>query len=212
MSTVYRNFDVLTFAGFVQDLEVSFGVSPDGLRHLWHVEPPKIDGGPDRHVHLSQGLHREQLHPGLHLQDMMARCLKEVDEMLVWGRILDIAATDKSQKVVSLYQWCAEVLCQATTRALLGDQIFEVEPKLLEYFHMYESESWKLTHKLPRIFAKRMYAGKDKTTEAYTRYFQLPLEERLDSCYYIRTVEAAARKMGVTDEDIAIHAQMFSWG
>ena len=111
-----------------------------------------------------------------------------------------------------LYEWCATVLGNAAMRALFGDVLLELEPRLLEYFYSFDAESWKLMFQLPPVFARRMHAAKDSSRSAYTRYFQIPQEKRSGTCHYIRSVEAKQRQAGMTDRDIAATAQMFFWG
>lgn len=119
--------------------------------------------------------------------------------------------TEKCQ-VVDLWQWCATILGNAAVTALFGNVLLQIEPRLLEYVYSFDSESWKLTFQLPPLLARRMHIAKDKGREAFIRYFQLPAEERPDTCYYLHTVEAKQRQAGMNKRDIAIAAQMFFWG
>ena len=68
-----------------------------------------------------------------------------------------------------------------------------------------------LTYRYPPFLARKMYAGKDSNTATFTRYFQLPSDDRADACYYVRSLEARQREAGMKDRDIAISAQLFYW-
>ena len=218
MSTVYKNTTTMTFDGFIRDLYTTFGMSKEGVRKMWQSDhsKPQGDMGPPngQQVHLGQGVHRQQLHPGDQLEDFSAKYLEVIERQLLWENIATGPTPEpsKTQKSVDLYDWCAAVLGYAAVQALFGNTLLELEPRLLEYFYIFDSESWKLTFQLPPLLAKRMHTAKDKSRLAYVRYFQLPLEQRQGICYYLRTVEAKQRRAGMSDRDIGIAAQMFFWG
>lgn len=218
MSTVYKNISTLTFDGFIRDLYTTFGMSRDGVRLMWQTTSSKSQGNVDpsknQQVHLGQGVHRQQLHPGNQLEDITTRYLDCIQQSLTWDAILicSVSAQTEKGKVISLYGWCAAVLGNATIHALFGDTLLELEPRLLEYFAIFDEESWKLTFQLPPLLAGRMHAAKDEIRKAYIRYFELPSEKRDGACHYISTVEAKQRQAGMTDRDIGIAAQMFFWG
>ena len=218
MSTVYKNTTTMTFDGFIRDLYTTFGMSKEGVRNMWQSDhfKPQDDMGPPRgqQIHLGQGVHRQQLHPGDRLEDISAKYTKEIERQLLWENMPTDPTTEPSkiQKSVDLYDWCAAVLGHAAMQALFGSTLLELEPRLLEYFSDFDSESWKLTFQLPPLLAKRMHAAKDKSRTAYVRYFQQPMEQRQGICYYLRTVEAKQRRAGMSDRDIGIAAQMFFWG
>ena len=167
-----------------------------------------------RQVHLGQGVHRQQLHPGDQLEDITAKYIDQIEQRLLWKTMADVSMTEPTGKgqVIDLWQWCATILGNATMQALFGNVLLELEPRLLDYSYMFDSESWKLTFQLPPLLARRMHAAKDKGREAFIRYFQLPAEKRSDACYYLRMVEAKQREAGMTNRDIGIAAQMFFWG
>lgn len=218
MSTVYKNTTTMTFDGFIRDLYTTFGMSKEGIAKMWqsHGSKPQDDMGPPKgqQVHLGQGVHRQQLHPGDQLEDITTKYVQQIEQQLLWEGIPNEYTLEpiEKHKVVNLYDWCAAVLGNAAIRALFGDVLFELEPRLLEYFYIFDSESWKLTFQLPPLLAKRMHTAKDSSREAYVRYFQLPMEQRQGACHYIRTVEAKQRKAGMSERDIGIAAQMFFWG
>ena len=218
MSTVYKNTTALTFDGFIRDLYTTFGMSKDGIRLMWQANSTQAGQGTSepksRQVHLGQGVHRQQLHPGDHLEDITAKYLDQIEQRLLWKGITDVSMTEPTEKgqLVDLWHWCATILGNAAVTALFGNALLEIEPRLLDYLFMFDSESWKLAFQLPPFLARRMHIAKDKGREAFIRYFQLPAEKRPGICYYLRTVEAKQRQAGMNNRDIAIAAQMFLWG
>ena len=218
MSTVYKNMTTLKFDGFTRDIYTTFGMSKDGIRLMWQAQPSKVKGttesSSDRQFNLSSAIHRQQLLPGDYLDNITSKYLDVFRKRLSWDELPDESTSPSTEKgkIVSLYSWCAAVFGNATIHAWFGDVLLEVEPRLLEYYYIFDQDSWKLTYQLPVWLAKRMHAAKDSSRDAYIRYFQLPPEKRAGACHYIRTVEAKQRQVGMNDRDIAIHAQMFFWG
>ena len=125
---------------------------------------------------------------------------------------LDRQSTSPGKQVVlSLYDWCADVLVPAASVAFFGVALLRVDENLIRDWHDFDDDSWMLTYKYPRFLARKMYAGKDKNSEAFTRYFQLPPSERQDACYYVKSLEARQREQGMADRDIAVSIQLFYW-
>jgi hypothetical protein len=58
-----------SFAIFMPALKMS----PDGINKMWQLASDQADMSENRNVHekhLGEGIHREQLHPGSHLDKM----------------------------------------------------------------------------------------------------------------------------------------------
>lgn len=219
ISAVYKNSQSLTFDGFVKDMYAAFGMSSTGIARLWapvegSSKSGNVAGLPgQKQAHLGAGIQREQLHPGQHLDDLLLVYLTHIKKQMNWENISKkvIAQSFSETKVVSLRNWCADVLGRATVEAFFGKCLLECEPSLLDDFHTFDANSWMLLYQYPRIFAKPMYKSMDKGTDAFTRYFQLPSDQRRQACHYVRTVEMKQRKAGMADRDIAIAGQMFFW-
>ena len=209
MSLVYRNTTSLSFDDFIFDLHVQFGMSPKGQDLMWNASKGKSL------VHIANDLHRAQLLPGEHLDNLTDCMQAQIEHRLSWEQI----AADRNQgvqgvgeqKLLSLYRLCADVLVSATSVAFFGDALLSVDENFINDFHAFDGDSWMLTYRYPRPFARKMYHGKDMNTEAFTKYFQIPLKDRPGVCYYVRSLESRQRKAGMSVRDIAISIQLFYW-
>ncbi len=139
--------------------------------------------------------------------------VKLLEQGLAWEEIPSAVSTEGTDpgKVVPLHQSSTSVLGNATMRALFGETLLEIEPRLIEYFDIFELEGWKLFYQLPSMLAKRVYNANEKSLEAYTRYFQLPIEKRPGACYHVRKIEAQDWQAGICERDIAVTAHIFFW-
>lgn len=217
ISEVYKNHLTLTFDGYVRDMYAAFGMSPEGIAGMF--EPTPSDGGKDsvmssqKFNHLGLGIHREQLYAGNHLEDLSRVYLVSIEEQHNWTKIPKTAMVRSvsEEKSVFLRVWLEDVLGRATTQAFFGKRLLEIEPELLTHFHTFDTNSWMLLYQYPRIFAGEMFAAIDKGTKAFTKYFELPRNERSDCCHYIQAVETKQVKAGVKVRDIAIAGQNLFW-
>ena len=80
MSTIYKNSATLTFDGFIRDLYTSFGMTLQGIQKMWQPHPSKTQDKASQEIHLGQGIHREQLHPGEHLEQMTGKYLQKIEQ------------------------------------------------------------------------------------------------------------------------------------
>lgn len=219
ISAVYKNPQSLTFDGYVKDMYAAFGMSSRGVESMFapiegSSKSANAKGLPSqRQAHLGSGIQKEQLHPGRNMEDLVSVYLTHIKQQMYWEKIPKNAVVQSfsEKKVVSLRNWAADVIGRATVEAYFGRCLIEREPNLLDDFRTFEANSWMLLYRYPRMFAKPMYESIDKGTHAFTRYFQLPFEQRSQACHYIRTVEMKQRKAGMTDRDIGIAAHTLLW-
>ena len=143
-----------------------------------------------RYAHLATGIQKEQLHPGENLDSLFGTYLDHFKRQMDWDKIPSSCTIQVSpgKKVVSLRNWCANVFGEATAAAFFGNALLELNPRLLEDFHTFDSASWMLLYQYPRVFGKPVFAAMERGTQAFTRYFELPIEKRTTMCHYIKTV------------------------
>lgn len=210
IAAVYKNPQTLTFDGFVKDMYGQFGMAPAGIAKMFGQ---MSSGEYQQQVHLGTGVQREQLHPGQNLDQLITIYLHHIEQQMDSTKIPDTseALGSNGEKMISLWKWCAAVLGPASAEAFFGKSLLKLDPNLLEDFHTFDSQSWKLLYQYPRMFARPMFKALERGTQTFTRYFQLPIEERSDACHYMKTVEVKQRKAGMTDRDIAIAGHMFFW-
>lgn len=58
ISTVYKKFQTLTFDGFIKDMYIVFGMSPDGIAKMFG-DNKTVDLGSQQHAHLGTGVQKE---------------------------------------------------------------------------------------------------------------------------------------------------------
>lgn len=214
---MYKNPQNLTFNGFIRDMYTNFGMSPRGVEQMFEpiasTHDPADDIHRQQHAHLATGVQNEQLHPGQNLDGLIRVYLNHIEQQMDPKNLPDscIVRPSGGHTVVSLRKWCSAVLGAATVEAFFGNVLLTLDPQLLDDFNIFDVDSWMLLYRYPRIAAKPLYSALERTTSAFTRYFELPSVRRSQACHYIRTVEAKQRKAGMSNRDISIAAQGLFW-
>lgn len=221
VAVVYKQTSALTFDGFMYDMMVSFEAKPATLHKMWLF--PQSDGTGYQSVaknphqkclaQLTRDFHHQQLEPGPQMTDMAAKFLNYIDNGLQWEKVVGkkYYYYDDGSKVVLLKEWCGDVLVEAATRAFFGDTLCEMQPDLCKQFYTFDDESWKLIYRFPRFLAPKLYAAKDTITASFVRWFRLPPEKRQGEAWFVRTLEAEQRVLGVDEDEIAKLMVMIYW-
>lgn len=195
----------------------AFGMSPAGIEKMFEPVLSKDDGdlhrSTQRLFHLGNGIQNEQLLAGPNLEQLTTIYLDHIEKQLNHANIPSscIIQTHPEGTLVSLWSWSKVTLGMATIQAYFGETLLRLAPNLLDDFHTFDTNSWMLTYGYPRPFAKTMYGAIDRCIDAFTRYFELPAEERREACHYIQAVESKQRRADMTGRDIAIAGLTFFW-
>ncbi|CAL8577525.1 hypothetical protein XPA_003349 [Xanthoria parietina] len=186
-----------------------FGMSAYGRETMWDDTAGKCL------VHQANDIHHAQLHPGEHLDDLTQEFLGQIErrlrpDMVFPGKDSRNSGTPKQARL-SLYDLCSDVLVPAASVALFGEALLRTSPTLVDDFHSFDEDSWMLTYQYPRLLARKMHQAMERNTNALTKYFQLPLEDRPGACYYVKTFEALQREASMKNRDLAITIHLFYW-
>ena len=156
-------------------------------------------------IHLSESFYRQQLHPGKKLDVLQDNFLGKIHDSLTWSSLSAkaIMSSSAEDRTVSLLAWTREILLDSATRALLGDCLVELEPKLFESFFHFDDNSWKLAYRIPRPWPNDMYAAKQTAQNAMEAYFKLPKEQRPGATWLVQTLETEMKARGIKESDIA---------
>lgn len=185
---------------------------------MWHTYPESSSSLDSKSVAKSvaiqaHDLHHTQLLPGDNLEAISNTFLSCIEKNTQWDRIplTSIIRPSTESKVVSLHSWCRDVIIGAATHAFFGARLLDLSPNLKEYFCSFDDHSWMMLYRYPRFLAADMYAPKEKVVDALEAYFELPVQDRPGAAYYIRTMEAKQRELGLSNRDIAKVALMMYW-
>lgn len=225
-SAVFRNIADLTFDAYVRDLLLRVGISQTGFNAMW--AKPSQDfvkaraaekGFPNPNakslMHSSEDILKMQLHPGAELEVLEASLVGLIQEQIAWNEIPDSAVLNRnaqnSECVVSLKEWTKLCMLKAATKAFFGEALLKLDRTILQTFATFDDDSWKFTYKLPQFFAKDVHRANAKLQRAFTQYAELPLEEKSDACWLIKTLEAEMRAVGTPDSDIGAYFLLVFW-
>jgi hypothetical protein len=115
-----------------------------------------------------------------------------------------------TEKIVSLVTWTRRVLVEVMTTTMYGQSFLDIEPSFLDSFHGLDLGRWKLTFKIPPLFAKKMFAEK-VIQRSLDVYFDQPQEQRSDACWMIKALEAELRAEGYPTRDVSTYLLLLYW-
>ncbi|KAL8768270.1 MAG: hypothetical protein Q9194_005746, partial [Teloschistes cf. exilis] len=220
VSLAYKS-PTLSYDSFNLDFTILYGVTPTSV-HKVFAEPLKgapRHSDPERNpqnksvAHWSEELYRQQLHPGEKL-DLLAQnfvlCLRDSVD---WSRLAcgNAKATHGVIEDVSLLKLCKDVIIDGATRVFFGERILQIEPDLAEAFCQFDNHSYMLMYKYPSLFANVMFGAKKRVNDAFTRYFELPKEQRQGETWLATMEEQEFRDLNFGNQDIAKFFSLMHW-
>ena len=194
-------------------------VSQEGHKTLWRKPSEgfvSLHPNPKKMVLVHTGydlLHKQILQPQLG-QDLTERVMSYVEQTMRWDSFFDatILAQNLDVKVVSLHNWCRDVLVEAQSRAFFGEYLRELEPMLTTIFDEWDCNSWMMVYQVPKIMAKRATVPRDRLIEVFKHYLESPQEKRAGGVPFVNELEDEDRHAGLSTEDSARILMIILWG
>jgi hypothetical protein len=216
-ASIYKN-ESLSLNPWLIDMMHQFGASDRSIEAMWTTLPNAADhnpGAPHVVLHKWQDqpvkeiclmLFRQFLNPGDHLDILLDVLLGSIYQRMSWNAIPEdmIYQKDSQECTLSLSKWAQDVLLEGATKSFFGDALLKIEPRLLDSFAMFDETSWKLSYRIPEIFAGDCKKSKAIGEQALGQFFDLPIEQRLDTSLVIREIEKVLRVAEIGSEDMGI--------
>ena len=223
-AAIYKN-ESLSMNPWLVDMMHQFGASSPAVQAMWSKVPVEKDQSPmspgvklrgwrDQPVkEVCLMLFRALLNPGGHLDTMLDVLLGTIRQRMTWDAVPEHLTLSKTADTcdVSLSLWVQHVLLEGATRSFFGDALMKLEPRLLDSFAQFDETSWKLSYRIPDVFAKDCKSSKAIAEQALGRFFDLPIEERADTSLVILEIENVLRAAGIDSADMGILVLMFYW-
>jgi hypothetical protein len=221
---IYKN-ESLSMNPWLVDMMHQFGASAPSVNAMWSPVPVNTGKSPISPEFQLVGwkekpakevclmLFRLLLNPGIHLEEMLHVLLGSIHQRMQWNSMPKHIVLEETPDhlQISLSKWVQHVLIEGATRSFFGDALLALEPKLLDSFTQFDESSWKLSYRIPPIFAKDCLQPKAIAERALARYFDLPIEQRSDESRVIREIESVLRVSGIPSTDMGILVLMFYW-
>lgn len=192
VTAAYKNTTQLNFDQVVYDLSITFGVTNAAMDKAYRK--PTVDDNSD--------FYKQQLHPGNRFDLLQSKFWHYIDKSIRTENLSSpyVLSSTLTEKTVSLQSWCQNILLNAGTQAFFGEKILGMDPDLMQNLLGFRPKK-KLWYKCPR--AKTMHAAKAKVTKTLRKWLQLPMSERSDAAWLIKTMEARQRAIGMDEQEIA---------
>ncbi|KAF2501547.1 cytochrome P450 [Lophium mytilinum] len=195
----------------------SFGVSDAGteqMTRLAFVDAAKGGkGGLRDYNDMSERIRHAQLLPGPQM-DLLSRDFMRLFEVEMRGGTPEGAYVLRSAgggaRMVSVKNWAAQSLIRATTHALFGHCLLEMEPQLTDTFLRFDDKSWMVIYNYPEVFAKETYRLKEELIRVFMRYVELS-DKKTEKAWWFRETDRLEEELGMGVRDRAIRTMQQYW-
>ncbi|KAL8763458.1 MAG: hypothetical protein Q9184_000766 [Pyrenodesmia sp. 2 TL-2023] len=202
---------------------LAIGVTPAGFERWWRVQPIHGVQGPTGNTkvvhkapaHVGESIVKGHLNPGIQFDIIQTEVLKRIDSHLACPTtstvIPDAYSLARDDGRTSLMWWCCHVLIDGVTRAFFGDELFRIEPDIVQTFVTFDDLNWQFILQYPEFLSREMTAARNKMIKALTTYFERPLETRSNASSFVLSLEKEMRKYDIGNGDIAAMLMLTIW-
>ncbi|KAI5861435.1 cytochrome P450 [Durotheca rogersii] len=223
-NTVAFNFDV-----HLTNLLTSFGISSEGLRRSWHEPKPgdwcyvpnnPINPKQKCLIHCVEDIYKQQLLPGERMDkwcrtflDSVQTSLRGVDDLRFCTTKFDscVWCSDCTPRDISLYSLVSHFNVQATTRAMFGPHLHELDPSVVDHMLSFNEHVWMVVFRYPNVFGLPVDGPRRKLMAVMRGFVQLPPERRGETSWAIASVLAGMETVGMDVESKASMVLMIYW-
>ncbi|TFK62657.1 cytochrome P450 [Pluteus cervinus] len=196
VSVVYRKSKELPFTPLIENhAGHAWGISPHGMKRL-----SAIDESGDSLFRNAHPFYRDALKPGPQLDLVTIQFLSYLQDAL--------DQFDRDQTTVTerlFYNWSTTMLGKSSTNAMMGPSLLKNSPRFLRDAFEVDKGFFYFVNKVPRMFAKKQYAARDRVLDALEKYFSDP-QVIAESAPMIRDREVQLREKGLTTRDIGAYS------
>lgn len=211
----YTNVSTLSWDGFLNETLMGFGVNRTRLNVLWEKPSTTSVVNPARKclIHLTQDLYKQHLLPGPTFSTLIRKYKQAVSDLMTWERISTRygLATDSKARRVSLYDFCSNVMIDATQMTLFDPILFAIDPSMTGNMRHFTDELWKLMYPSRFLDPKKVAAIREQYTRAFLIYQRLPKDLRKGEAWVVSTLIDQYRELGINESDSAAMLVMVYW-
>jgi hypothetical protein len=225
VAAIYERTIILSWDYYLKELLLSFGVDKAVLVENRRRTSTHQNGGaeqtngvksngvkPDHKsiIYWTEDLYRQQFPPGPRFDALSDKIVGLIEESLRWAKLPSRYTVNEES--VPLMEFCANVLVDATTRSLLGDSIYGLEPGFTPMMVDFTEESWKLLMlPYPKVAAPKLHTAKNGIHNALCKYVKSPPEPRATAAWMMQEIIEAPEAANISDTDKAsiVHAFLY---
>jgi hypothetical protein len=221
ITAAHKLTDALIYEPILRDLMVDFGSSKKAMRQMWmspaDYETKSTSKVPNPQqkclVLLYRDMIKTQIQPGPNLDRIGKRFIESISAVTKWESMTPAYLLENlgERRTVSLKNWCANVIVGSASTAFFGETLLKSHTSLLKDFLHYDDNSWMLMFRYPRFLAPAMYRSMDRAIEAFSKYFEMPREERPGASWFVKALEEEKKAINMDNWDMGVLVFMSYW-
>ena len=223
VAATFINNTSLNFDGHLNELLVNFGFKGEALRLSWHTPQPGescylLDNpvNPEQRslIHLTEEVYKKQLLPGDKMNIMCKVFVAALENTLRWD-CLDFCTLShndsRKSRLVSLRGICRYTMVDAATRSIFGGHLHQIEPDIVQHMLEFNEFAWMIFFRYPDTFGSPASAPRKQIMKTLKRFISLPEEKRPEQTWYIKTILAAQKIVGLDLESRTSMLLLMYW-
>ncbi|KJZ70910.1 hypothetical protein HIM_09703 [Hirsutella minnesotensis 3608] len=229
VSSVFDNTIGFNFDSHLTELLTSFGISKDALKRAWHVPKPgdwcyipnnPINPKQKSLIHCVEDIYKQQLLPGERMDQWCHTFLDSVQSSLTGVDKLDFCTKqyeacvwcdDCTPRQVSLYSLVSFFSVQATTRAMFGRHLHDIDPQVVEHMLAFNENVWMVVFRCPNVMGLPVDEPQRRLMAMMRKFVQLPEHQRSSASWAITNVLTGMETVGMDVESRACMMLMIFW-
>ncbi|KAK5997452.1 Cytochrome P450 monooxygenase calL-like protein [Cladobotryum mycophilum] len=219
VASLYRNTTTISYQNVIKDMYRWIGVSEDGFEKMFTLDQSSKHNIGMAHPQAPSIMinehHRRQTKPGELFNDLLhKRTIPGIDrsfQAIVNRSSSSVIGASTDSATVSLLGLCTDLFLRGTTTAFLGQKIWEVNPKLLDSFAVWERTNWKYMFQMPEFISGDMVQARNAIINTFVDYLAIPAAERSDCNDFVKSIETMMRDLGVDEKDMAKIFMLHFW-
>ncbi|GAP88755.1 putative cytochrome p450 protein [Rosellinia necatrix] len=230
VSAVFDRVSDFSFDNHLTYILTSFGIQREALERAWHVPEPgdwcyipnnPINPKQKSLIHRVEDIYKQQLLPGDRMDSWCQTFLESISASL---RVMDDLAVctakyhddgvrchDRSPRQISLYSLVTYFNVQASTRAMFGPHLHEIDPKVVEHMAEFNEHVWMVVFRCPNVFGLPVDKPRRKLMAIMRAFATRPADKRAQSSWAINGVLTGMDNVGMDLESKASMLLMIFW-
>lgn len=212
-ATYKINDGSLSYDIFAVEVMRMLGASEDGVKKSFKTNESQETKPTNKTLStVFREYSRLQLYPGKHYDEVLDPAIRYISDHLRLSAILGEDGPEISKTAtIDLYHFISEMFVGFGQEIYFGKSLAKVEPDMTSAFITFDTLAWQVLYQYPNFMCRKVLAAKKKVVSGLEKYFELPVDSRMDAAWMTLQLEKDIRERKVPKSDAAIIFFQLYW-
>ncbi|KAI8949247.1 cytochrome P450 [Xylaria longipes] len=223
VSVVFDSTADFNFDNHMTNILTSFGISPESLKRAWHKPKPgdwcyiphnPVNPKQKSLIHCVEDIYNQQLLPGDRMNrwshvflDSLSVSIRGMDDL----RPFTVGDESCGSRQIPVYSLVSHFNVQATTRAMFGPHLHEVDPLVVKHMVEFNEHVWMAVFRCPNIIGLELDEPRRKLMAIMRDFVTWPPSARPQASWAITNILAGMEQVDIDMESRASMLVMIFW-